>query len=224
MLYARTLLDILKEGNEQYVSALPDTLYCTNTSLCRSSNTTSTLSDLGRTLNTVEQSYRIRLSSPAPTPAHNPALIALPMSPVPSNPISTRESKSHAPTPVIPQTNSSFKTAATALPGSGSGAGTSAAVTGVRKRRTQTDDYLARRARETTTGEETSLLPLKDAASHSGKTSKDGKKARDDLLGDMSEKAGLGSAQLHEELGGQLADVRAYPSPSIFYCQTLYCT
>lgn len=63
VLYARVLLDTLKQGNEQTSSA------------------TSTLSDLEISLDHIQSSYHSRLASPLPTSHLNPALIALPRSP-----------------------------------------------------------------------------------------------------------------------------------------------
>lgn len=64
------------------------------------------------------------------------------------------------------------------------------------------DNYLRSRLSEGREGDEAGLLPLKVAVRNAQKE-KDG---RDDLLGGGN-RPGIGSAQLHEELGGQLADV-----------------
>ncbi|KAL0255434.1 hypothetical protein I308_100238 [Cryptococcus tetragattii IND107] len=72
VLYARVLLDTLKQGNEQTSSA------------------TSTLLDLEISLDHIQSSYHSRLASPLPTSRLNPALIALPRSPSPTIPNGSR--------------------------------------------------------------------------------------------------------------------------------------
>ncbi|ODO09153.1 hypothetical protein I350_02753 [Cryptococcus amylolentus CBS 6273] len=179
VLYARALLDRLQYVNEQ------------------SSSSTAAFQDIDRSLRTVETVFRRRLMSPSPTPSFNPALIALPMSPSSSNqtnpsPVdkASRTSNDHyeesrtAPSPRTQPTT----------------------VRSVRRRRAQTDDYLAKINREYTTGDHTSLLPLrleKTQKSYGNSGAGD----RDTLLGGVAPESGLGAAQLHEELGGQLADM-----------------
>ncbi|WVQ79979.1 hypothetical protein IAT38_002080 [Cryptococcus sp. DSM 104549] len=175
--YARALLEALRDGNEQ------------------SSSTAASLSSLDRSLSDIESSFRVSLASPTPTPTLNPALIALPMSP------STTESLpiSRIPTPLPPQPPAPSSSLNAAVPS----VDVPAAQT-VRKRRVQTDEYLARRGREDNTGAEAGLLPLN--LPETNKPS-NGKAARDDLPGDVAPGSGVGAAQLHEELGGQLADM-----------------
>lgn len=72
VLYARVLLDTLKQGNEQ------------------TSSTTSTLSGLEKSLNHIQSAYHSRLASPLPTSRLNPALIALPRSPSSTIPYDSR--------------------------------------------------------------------------------------------------------------------------------------
>ncbi|WVQ99638.1 hypothetical protein IAU59_006777 [Kwoniella sp. CBS 9459] len=205
VLYAHALLDALKEGNEQ------------------SSRTTSTLSDLEKTLDNVRSAFRARVSSPLPTPSLNPALIALPMTPNPSNPsytstvenpISSGKSSPALLGPSAPPslanngpTGSSniplARTTAAEISSDSGGSGV-----GVRKRKSRVDDYLAQRARGDLQDSSTSdLLPLKPVvnAKQAGKGLSD----RDALLAGAGKGVGsvIGSAQLHEELGGQLADM-----------------
>ncbi|OCF38536.1 hypothetical protein I317_07692 [Kwoniella heveanensis CBS 569] len=225
VLYARALLDALKEGNEQ------------------SSKTTSTLADLERTLDNVQSSFRARVTSPLPTPSLNPALIALPMTPNPSNPASTGRnfdetstSRTGTPTLSAPSTLAPTQRGSTST---GAGATRSSANTpvpthntviaadraptvngtskcigvGVRKRRTKVDDYLLQRSRadlqdsSSSSSSANDLLPLKPVvkANRAGQGLSD----RDALLAGAGKGVGsvIGSAQLHEELGGQLADM-----------------
>jgi len=70
----------------------------------------------------------------------------------------------------------------------------------LRKRVLNTEQYLRTRLAEDREGDEAGLLPLKIQAQKA-----DGPNERDSLLGGA--RPGMGSAQLHEELGGQLADV-----------------
>ncbi|WWC89086.1 uncharacterized protein L201_004004 [Kwoniella dendrophila CBS 6074] len=176
VLYARALLDVLKNGNEQ------------------SSSTSGTLSKLDKELSSVESTYQIRLTSPLPTPSHNPALIALPMTPNTSNPPQSERSD---PTPPI----QNLESKSMPIP-------TSALITptdGVRKRRSRVDEYLAQRSKSDLTGSEEGLLPLKPVIPSNIKGK--GVNSRDALLAGAGAGSGVGSAQLHEELGGQLADM-----------------
>lgn len=70
-----------------------------------------------------------------------------------------------------------------------------------------TNDYFAKRKREDEAGGEVGLLPLKTAKTHGGGDPTDAEGMRQRLLGG-SKSGAIGSSQLHEELGGQLADVR----------------
>ncbi|KAK8864633.1 hypothetical protein IAR55_001883 [Kwoniella newhampshirensis] len=186
VLYARALLDALQGGNEQ------------------SSSTSSTLNELDQSLTYIESSYRSRLSSPLPTPPLNPALIALPTSPSTTNPVSRVSTPLPQPlrsSAVVEGPSTEHKH----VPKSRGGEPSSGSV---RKRRIQieTDQYLSQRAREDLTGQETGLLPLvglhQDHRSANPKSASDREKLLGDGLG-----AAVGSAQLHEELGGQLVDM-----------------
>lgn len=64
------------------------------------------------------------------------------------------------------------------------------------------ETYLRSRTSEDREGDEAGLLPLKVPIRNAQKD----KDQRDSLLGGGN-RPGMGSAQLHEELGGQLADV-----------------
>jgi hypothetical protein len=131
--YARVLLNTLKQSNEG------------------SSNSSNILSDLEKTLKSVEIRYK-ELSSLPTTPAIPP----------PSAPVEPARD--------------------------------------LRKRVLNTETYLRTRLAEDREGDEAGLLPLK--FQHARKEENE----RDSLLGGT--RPGMGSAQLHEELGGQLADVR----------------
>jgi hypothetical protein len=75
-----------------------------------------------------------------------------------------------------------------------------------RRRKAPTaEEYLATRQRQDALGSDTGLLPLKTPAT-AGAADK-GLGARDRLLGDVGSRGAVGSSQLHEEMGGQLADV-----------------
>ncbi|WVF71224.1 hypothetical protein IAT40_006024 [Kwoniella sp. CBS 6097] len=196
VLYARALLDALKEGNEQ------------------SSKTTSTLSDLEKTLNNVQSSFRARVTSPLPTPSLNPALIALPMTPNPSNPVtSALPSRKDSPAPLVPSTRATSsgptRSSNTPLPVDAARIPPSGASAVLRKRKSKVDDYLAQRSRgDLQDSSSSDLLPLKPVAKgkHAGGS---GLSDRDALLAGAGNGVGsvIGSAQLHEELGGQLADM-----------------
>ncbi|WWD03257.1 hypothetical protein V865_001308 [Kwoniella europaea PYCC6329] len=176
VLYARALLDALKDGNEQ------------------SSSTSSNLSLLGQELSSIESAFRIRLSSPLPTPTLNPAMIALPMTPNPSNP---PPAESIPPASLHTSQKSSPPTVTPTEPVPPSD--------GVRKRRSRVDEYLAQRSKSDLTGSEEGLLPLKPIKLP--KQNVNGPGARESLLAGSGPGNGIGSAQLHEELGGQLVDM-----------------
>ena len=69
-----------------------------------------------------------------------------------------------------------------------------------RKSRIDTEGYLRRRVKEDAEGSEAGLLPLRVVQQPVSKSS------RDELFDGAG--AGMGQRQRHEELGGQLADVR----------------
>jgi hypothetical protein len=71
-----------------------------------------------------------------------------------------------------------------------------------------TEGYFTRRSREDTQGGEAGLLPLKVKKETVGEEVLDQEGMRRRLLGDAG--AGMGAAQLHEELGGQLVDVSIF--------------
>ncbi|WRT66593.1 uncharacterized protein IL334_003552 [Kwoniella shivajii] len=176
VLYTRALLDALKEENEQ------------------SSSTSSSLKDLDRELASVEKSFRIRLTSPAPTPSLNPALIALPMTPNPSNPISA--DRLNTSIPISRSIASSVKPPSPVLV---------PPADGVRKRKSRVDEHLASRSKAELSDSNTQedLLPLKSIIP----PKKSGPGSRDSLLAGAGPGMGIGAAQIHEELGGQLADM-----------------
>lgn len=75
--------------------------------------------------------------------------------------------------------------------------------------RFNTEDYFAKRKREDAAGGESGLLPLKTAKTTGAGAdpAADSEGMRQRLLGGGSKSSAIGSSQLHEELGGQLADV-----------------
>ncbi|ODO06428.1 hypothetical protein L198_01660 [Cryptococcus wingfieldii CBS 7118] len=179
VLYARALLDRLQYVNEQ------------------SSSSTAAFTDLDRSLRTVETVFRRRLISPSPTPSSNPALIALPMSSSSSNQTNSSPVDKFA----LPSNEFYEESRLAPLPRA-----QPTTVRSARRRRAQTDDYLAKINREHTTGDHASLLPLKleeTREPHGNSVAGD----RDNLLRGIAPESGLGAAQLHEELGGQLADM-----------------
>lgn len=75
---------------------------------------------------------------------------------------------------------------------------------GLRRRQAQSlEEYLAARQREDRQQGEAGLLPLRQVGGANGGNARSG--ARDTLMDGA--RPGMGSAQLHEELGGQLANV-----------------
>jgi len=155
--YARVLLDTLKQSNEG------------------SSNSSNILSDLEKTLKSVEIRYKELSSLPTTPSIPPPSAVPLPASPT-SRPISPPlEPTTVSLPPVEPARN-------------------------LRKRVLNTETYLRTRLAEDREGDEAGLLPLKFQQARKEENE------RDSLLGGT--RPGMGSAQLHEELGGQLADVR----------------
>jgi hypothetical protein len=155
--YARVLLNTLKQSNEG------------------SSNSSNILSDLEKTLKSVEIRYKELSSLPTTPSIPPPSAVPLPDSPT-SRPISPpSEPMSVALPPVEPARD-------------------------LRKRVLNTETYLRTRLAEDREGDEAGLLPLKFQQARKEENE------RDSLLGGT--RPGMGSAQLHEELGGQLADVR----------------
>ncbi|WVR06839.1 hypothetical protein IAU60_003875 [Kwoniella sp. DSM 27419] len=182
VLYARALLEALQQGNEQ------------------TSKTASSLRGLSNSLQNVETAFKIRQSSPVPTPLANPAFIALPMTPTVSQP-SSAISRVSSPPLAAPAIPAAPVTAPSVHPLQESASPNHSKV---RNRRSRVDDYLAQRAKGDL-GSEADLLPLKNAI-QVGKTL-DGVGTRERLLEGASARSGIGSAQLHEELGGQLAEM-----------------
>ncbi|WWC69975.1 uncharacterized protein I206_103919 [Kwoniella pini CBS 10737] len=178
VMFAKSLLEALQNDNEQ------------------SSSTSPTLLQMGKELSNIQKSFQIRLSTPLPTPPMNPALIALPMTPNPSNPpILERK-----PSPPLLQSVQKLSTplSAASVP----------INNGVRKRKSRIDEYLMERSKSDLTGSEKGLLPLK-VLPVKPKFGGVGNVAggREALLAGAGPGSGIGSAQLHEELGGQLADM-----------------
>ncbi|KAK4683724.1 hypothetical protein P7C73_g6507, partial [Tremellales sp. Uapishka_1] len=165
-----------------YARALLDALKGGNE---QSSSTSTSLVDIESTLRQVESKYRdVLKNSTAPSSSSFSARIAPKSVLLPdSTPSSPAPSPASASTPppsrplVAPQFRKRMSTATSQLV-----------------------DYLAVRAREDAKGDETGLLPLRAIP-----TAKPEIGAREKLLGGT--RNGVGSAQLHEELGGQLADM-----------------
>lgn len=170
----------------QYARVLLDTLQQTNEG---PSSSSSTLSELNGTLKGVEMRFRHAASIPSPLATVAPAAAV----PLPGSPSSDSPSLTAAPlSEAIPPK------AAVAPPAS----------TVLRQRHVNVQDYLRSRLAEDREGEEAGLLPL-NVPTRKEHKERDGK---DSLLG--GSRPGMGSAQLHEELGGQLADVRSFCSES----------
>lgn len=74
-----------------------------------------------------------------------------------------------------------------------------------RRKAPSLSDYLSKRETEDAQGGETGLLALKPAPRQ---LKGDGKTSRDQLLAGQRSEGVMGNSQLHEELGGQLAEVR----------------
>lgn len=189
--YARVLLDSLRVQNEQYVPRPPP--QCGRKCKIvpsRSLKTSSTLSTLDQTLNNVEERYIGVLSSQLTTAngigfgVQTPSLVLLPLSPPPA-PVSAVTS--HTASIPTPDSTPPFQTGD--IPSN------------TVRHRSIPKDYLTARLREDVQRGEVGLLPLRT------KTASEAN-ARESLLGPPESAGGLGAAQLHEELGGQLADVR----------------
>nr|ODN93017.1 hypothetical protein L204_05196 [Cryptococcus depauperatus CBS 7855] len=176
VVYARALRGALRNGNEQ------------------SSTTASALADVDRSLESIELALRKQASFPSPITSINPALIALPMSPLPTNPLSTSPNVMPAPPSTSPQAVSKIETS----PGESQV---------IRRRLVQLDEYLERRSRDATVGEEeTRLLPLQGRHGSNGSEAV-GPGAREDLLESVTQRSGPGASQIHEELSGELASM-----------------
>lgn len=154
----------------------------------------STLADLDRNLRLVEQRYISLLHSEPNTPS---GTIGISPSdhPTPMNPFSTAVTSSSPPS-VVPPTVTSIvpdpppaRAEADSVPTQSSD-----------HKRGSPATYLANRVREDEEGGEVGLLPLRTQENREL-----GERQR--LLGPVGAVDGVGSAQLHEELGGQLSDV-----------------
>jgi hypothetical protein len=180
----------LSEQTVQYARVLLDTLQQSNEGSSRSS---SILSDLEVTLKGIE--IRFKNLSATPTPSVFPPASAVPL---PASPISRSRSPSPSPSlirsPVVEKATRPDPAV-------------------LRQRVLNTESYLRNRVSEDRQGDEAGLLPLKITRVKEQK----GTGGRDDLLGGA--RPGMGSAQLHEELGGQLADVS--PNDIDFACTQL---
>lgn len=163
----------------QYARVLLDTLQLANEG---TSNSTSILSELNSTLKGVEMRHRHAASVPSPLALVAPAAAV----PLPVSPSSTSLAEVNTPSP-----EPTFSKPAPPIP--------AAAV--LRQRHLNVESYLRSRQAEDREGDEAGLLPLKVSVRKEQKNM-DG---RDSLLDGA--RPGMGSAQLHEELGGQLADV-----------------
>ena len=162
------------------------TEYCNDLFVHRSSSIAATLSELDEKLHNIEERYKAVLST---TSQGQLIPSSIPLSQTPSF-RSTPTSPPHdyhtiTPAPVLVTAESRLKE--------------SSRSESVRKRHTHSE-YLAARLKEDAQGGEVGLLPLRPISSWNQDT-------RAELLGPGGAGA-MGSAQLQEELGGQLADVR----------------
>lgn len=82
-----------------------------------------------------------------------------------------------------------------------------------------TEDYFSKRKREDDAGGESGLLPLKTAKTRGAEEPTDQEGMRQRLMGG-SKRGAIGASQLHEELGGQLADVSVVVALLIPRCRT----
>ena len=165
----------------QYARVLLDTL---SQSKEGSSNSSSIFPELDGTLKGIEMRFRHAASIPSPLATTIPAISV----PLPDSPASI------TPSSILPPADDVISSVkhVTEPP--------QAAV--LRQRHLNVDNYLRSRLAEDREGDEAGLLPLKVPV----RNIQNGKDGRDSLLGGGN-RPGMGSAQLHEELGGQLADV-----------------
>ena len=161
----------------------------------RSSSTSQTLAQLASSLDSLEAAY----AAYAPSTEQ----------PIPSAPLSRHQSRiSTAP-------ESSQKTSAPE-PDVKSITAVAEPATSIRQRKPRTGPslsaYLAKREREDAQGGEAGLLPvsLPRVGNGGDRNGVDAEKQREELLAGNTSRAALSGAQLHEELGGQLAQVRVF--------------
>ncbi|KAK1924044.1 hypothetical protein DB88DRAFT_488940 [Papiliotrema laurentii] len=153
------------------------------------SSTKGTLDDLDRTLTSLEDRYTVAL---APRVTSLPLSKTLSRVSAVSSRVPTRPSSAMNHTPVSTGTDETSQNprSTTYVP-----------PTTLRKRKNPPlSTYLQTRAAEDTTGTDAGLLPIRAKPVPPAE-----KSSRDQLLGAGT--AGMGAAQLHEELGGQLADM-----------------
>ena len=155
---------------------------CQHQLTCRSSTTAPTLKDIERTLDAVENRYKSALSSSHPSQIHIPLVQT----------ISRQSAFTHSTrptTPIVPAPSRPEQRAPSPTP-------EPPAV--LRQRNVPSlDAYLTSRTAEDEKGNEEGLLPIRPRPAKEPSQ-------RDQLIGSG---VGMGHAQLHEELEGQLADV-----------------
>ncbi|KAL1411611.1 hypothetical protein Q8F55_002575 [Vanrija albida] len=200
VLYARALLGALKGGNEQ------------------SSTTLSSLNKLEKTLSKVETHVQgVAKRTSAPAPATSLPYLELPTSLRPTGPPSPVALLDEAVATTLPEIEegslppalspSAPVTPAVELPSLSFTAPKAPAPPSLNRtvssKSFSTETYFARREKEDKQGGEAGLLPLKTQATAKGPLDSEGMRKR--LMGGAT--GTLGSAQLHEELGGQLVDM-----------------
>lgn len=171
--------------------------------LHRSSGTSQTLAQLTDTLRTLESAYN----------SYNPSTELA----IPSAPLSRVQSRISSTT----KHDALDVKAVQSHPPPTNPAILESALPTLRQRRARTGPglaaYLAKREKEDAQGGEAGLLPVSTPLGGQG-TSKEGvdaEKQREQLLAGKTSMAALSGAQLHEELGGQLAQVRRPTSQSL---------
>ena len=189
LIYARSLLDALSGQNEQSVNRM----WHTGNALLmlRASNTSQTLDQLRRVLDSLDLTYSEYTSTS-------------------SEPLSRMQSRGSTTVRAAP-----VPTSMTAVTSESMVPLNSDRPSVVRQRKPRSGQplsaYLAKRQREDAQGGEAGLLRLAetgrrgDGAAVTG--SVDAEKQREELLAGNTSRVAISGAQLHEELGGQLAQV-----------------
>ena len=187
--YAQVMLDALKEENEGLVAS-PDRQLSSSTS-----TTSDTLNDLQTTLSQLEDRYIRALAPKIPTIPLSKTLSRVSATSSKAGQSSVRNSRPA--TPVIMHQPPMSRPEPPRSP---------SPPQVVRKRKNPPlSTYLQARRNEDAGGLEDGLLPVRIKPKPVEKSN------RDQLLGASG--TGMGAAQLHEELGGQLADVSSQDFP-----------
>lgn len=168
--------------------------------MTRSSSSFQTITDLSQSLDEIIARYEAIVGA-SPVRSSRPTTPVLPISTskpdIPSGHTarSTNASQPNVETP--------GPTASTSTP-----APTPSTARRRQRRAPSLSEYLAKREREDARGGETGLLPLK--AIPNKQLTATTKSSRDQLLAGQRSEGVMGNSQLHEELGGQLAEVSLF--------------